>query len=133
MSGSDAGFHEKLLKIFPDRYFVFDPQGNYLAALTSAEGLREFIVDPQTLAGTNLNQFLPSDWAELFFKAIKTGFETGEPQSFEYSLVIKEVGMQYYEARTLLLSENEIAFAGKVSISCNSTPEFVTGLSSDDS
>jgi hypothetical protein len=44
MSGSDAGFHEKLLKIFPDRYFVFDPQGNYLAAFTSAEGLREFIV-----------------------------------------------------------------------------------------
>jgi hypothetical protein len=108
MLGLDRKLLEEMLLVFADRYFVVTRDGTYLSVFSGPEGKSSFLRDPETLVGTKIVDALPAHLANEFMRLIEVACVTREKQSFEYSVHLKKIGEQFFEARISMVSEGQI-------------------------
>ena len=87
-----------LLSAIPDLIFTNRLDGEYIDAHASAP--EQLLAPPEVFLHRRVSEILPRPLAEQFMAAFQAAHETGELQSFEYSLPIDE-SEQYYEARVV--------------------------------
>ena len=87
-----------LVDAFPDVGFIIDTDGRYMQVLSGPESKRLLYDDPEELIGTEIPEVFDDETAATFMSNIEAAVETGERQSFEYSLVVPE-GERWFEAR----------------------------------
>ena len=108
MLGLETSLLEEMLLAFADRYFVVTRDGTYLSVFSSPEGKSAFLRNPDHLVGTKIVDALPASLAHEFMRLIEAACVTRERQSFEYSVHLKKMGEQFFEARISMVSEDQI-------------------------
>jgi PAS domain S-box-containing protein len=95
---------QALLGAIPDLVFRLARDGTYL----EAHGGRELmIVPPEQFIGLRMDQFMPPSITEAGMAALTRALETGQTQTFEYSLPIDGVP-HHFEARLSKSLEDEV-------------------------
>ncbi|MDZ7606054.1 MAG: ATP-binding protein [Cyclobacteriaceae bacterium] len=102
----DSEMHQKaLLKIIPDLIFVFDKHGVFTDVYTDDSS--RLILPVENFIGKAFSDVFPGDLSDKFYQHLQKAIETGEMQSYQYELSVKD-SREYYEARLLVGNENEI-------------------------
>ncbi len=97
--------NQALLEALPDDIFVLSRDGKFLDTTTDKE-IHSFGVD--ALIGKNIKDIgLSGTHVKLILHGIEKALKSGEVQTIEYELETK-IGLGYYEARIVRLSENEV-------------------------
>ena len=94
-----------LMEAIPDLIFRITRDGRFIDYKDSY--LYPLYAPPEVFLGKKMREVLPQDVAEKAERAIKETFETGQIQSFEYSLTI-EGKLRYYEARIKQYTQDEV-------------------------
>jgi PAS domain S-box-containing protein len=95
---------QALLGAIPDLVFRLARDGTYL----EAHGGRELmIVPPEQFIGLRMDQFMPPSVTEAGMAALTLALETGQTQTFEYTLPIDDVP-HHFEARLSKSLEDEV-------------------------
>jgi PAS domain S-box-containing protein len=96
-----------ILSAIPDIMFVYSRNGVFLDYYQSNSN--ELLVKPEDFLNKNAKDVLPDYLAEINIKAIDALFETGEPQTYSYSLEI-DGEVNYFDAR-MVMHGNDKALA----------------------
>jgi PAS domain S-box-containing protein len=95
-----------LLNALPDMMFVLTRDGTYTEFHVSPDVLLP--LEPSNLVGTNIRDTgLPDTLVDDSLRHMQQTFESGQPQTFEYSLPIQGIDF-YYEARMVALNDDEV-------------------------
>lgn len=94
-----------LLEAIPDLMFRMDDKGVYLDYKVPAG---ELYYQDADIIGLNNKDITPPEFNEIVQQNLQLALKTGRMQEFEYSLPIPGLGKQYYEARMVPSSPNEI-------------------------
>ena len=95
-----------LLSAVPDLMFRFSPDGIYLDFHAASQ--EELVTPPEEFLGRSIDEILPPDLAREFRRNIVEAMQSGEMQTFEYSLDIPGKGHLDFEARMVLNNRKEI-------------------------
>lgn len=96
---------ETIFKAFPDIYYRFDKNGVFLDC--KVEALDDLLVPPEKLIGKKVDEIIKGPTGFEFKCAIIKALKTKSLIVFEYELLL-EKGLQYFEARLIPLSDNEV-------------------------
>jgi len=78
--------HLALLHAMPDMVFRLDAEGRFLEFVPSRETLP--LLSPEEFLGKTIRDVLPSEAAEQSDRFIKQALQSGQPQRFEYRLMV---------------------------------------------
>ena len=99
------GRNQALLNAIPDLMFRLNHQGEFLDFRAKAKDL---LMKPEDIVGSNLTQStMPPEVVTQMKTAIRQALATGEVQSIDYSLLIKEK-LHHYEARLAESGPDEV-------------------------
>jgi len=93
------------LNAIPDLLFRMRRDGTYLDA--RADNLRDLAVPPETLLGRTVYDVLPPAVAQQRMYWIEQALGTGQPQRYEYQLVVQGE-LRDYEARIVVINDEEV-------------------------
>lgn len=88
--------HFAMFNAFPDLLYLIAADGTYLDYQAAPQ--QSLLAPRETILGKTVYDIMPGQLAERVMYFIQQVIETGEPQTFEYQLLIHEV-MRDYEAR----------------------------------
>lgn len=94
-----------LLKAIPDLIFVYDSEGVFLDF--NAKSDKDLLLPPEQFIGKNIKDVMPEKIAQGTFESIRKTLQTGEIQSFDYSLEKKQKKM-YYESKHAAFGKNKV-------------------------
>ncbi len=94
-----------LLNAIPDLIFQFDQKGRFIDY--KAEHSRTLLMQPEAFMHKHITDVLPPSIANPAFVAIQKVLDTGEMETFEYQVPIKE-RVHQYEARIVASENNTI-------------------------
>jgi PAS domain S-box-containing protein len=94
-----------ILEAMPDLMFRLDRHGVFLDY--RAKRTDELYLPPEAIIGHNLAEGMPPDVVELTLRNIQLTLDSGQVQTFEYSLAYP-TGPRYYEARMSVRSPNDV-------------------------
>lgn len=94
-----------LLKAIPDMLFIQTPDGKYINY--QAPDNSPLYLPPEVFIGKNMNELLPADLVNEFWKVFVNAMETRMVQNFEYSLPMPD-GPAYFESRTVAYASDKI-------------------------
>ena len=95
-----------MLDAVPDLFFRIDREGNYLDFRAPRPEL--LALPPEEIIGSNIRELpLAPEMLERSFAAIEAALETGEVQTYEYSLEMPD-GWHEYEARMAACAPDEV-------------------------
>ena len=95
-----------LLKAIPDLIFRTNRQGIILYFQADSSDL--YVLPSEQIIGKKGRDLLPTEIAEIIDQKIGKTLDTGEMQTFEYQLPMRERGLAEYEARMVKSGEDEV-------------------------
>ncbi|HEY9645455.1 MAG TPA: cache domain-containing protein [Chroococcidiopsis sp.] len=97
-----------LLDAIPDLIMEINRDGIYLD-IVEAKNITTLINNPNSRIGKHISDILPDDIAQLYLTAIQQVLETGESQTIEYDLRIRD-RYKTYEARVVASGTSKTLF-----------------------
>jgi PAS domain S-box-containing protein len=96
---------DALLRVLPDLMFILDKDGIFLDYHGPLQG--PLLVPPEKFIKHNYREILPKETSDKFDQSIKRVLSSDQPQSFDYSLMIKGE-KRYFEARLIRYGREKI-------------------------
>ncbi|MCB1175048.1 MAG: PAS domain S-box protein [Leptospiraceae bacterium] len=94
------------ISLIPDMFFRINREGVYLDFKASDEELH--VAPDFDFIGKRNRDFTPPEFADLIDARIAATLDSGEMQIFEYEMMTKGLGLQYFEARMLPSGADEV-------------------------
>ena len=98
--------NKTIVNAIPDLLFRVKRDGTFLDYHNSATG--KLYAPPEVFIGRKMSEVLPAENARISMQSIQNALETGELQTFEYSLEIEGTA-NFYEARVVANTEEDEA------------------------
>lgn len=96
-----------VLRALPDLWFVIDQKGRYIDGHADHPLLLRPLAE---LKKTPLGQHLPPETAQLQIQALQRLQTSGQPQRFEYDLVMRDGVARHFEARMTPMPDEQTLF-----------------------
>ncbi len=93
-----------ILNAIPDMMFGFLKDGTIVDYKT--EQIDDLFISPDRFMGHNVRDVLPRDLAELTLKMIDVVFTTGNTQTYQYSLLLKDK-QQHFDSRMTMYGDDK--------------------------
>lgn len=97
--------NQALLEAIPDQMFLLDKDGVYREFKTA--WTEDLPLPPEDLLGQKIRDIYPADQAEGMHESLAAALETGELQTFSYSLQ-KDGQTRYYDCRFVAYNDNDV-------------------------
>jgi PAS domain S-box-containing protein len=97
---------ESIISTFPDIVLRFNR--DYEFTYCHANNTKDLLLPPEQLVGMSVNEVMPPELVKIIYEKTEEIKKTGKVVSFDYSLPVGSADMEWFEARMINTTKDEI-------------------------